>query len=120
MIKPLGFEIDDKRVKRAGLDYWQFVDLHLYESIQDFLKMHKDRNLAFMSSHGRLPYTEIPTEDEVFLVFGKESSGLGSELRERFRDQLFKIPIMSKHVRSLNLANAVSIVAYDCLRKMGL
>lgn len=113
LVKPFGFELSDNRVKRAGLDYWKHVDLHIYENIDDFLEQHIDKHMVFLSSHGKKDYTEIEAEDDIFIVFGKESKGLGDALRCDNVDRLFKIPIESTHVRSLNLANAVSIVAYS-------
>ncbi|MFT4533929.1 MAG: tRNA (cytidine/uridine-2'-O-)-methyltransferase [Saprospiraceae bacterium] len=120
LVKPFGFELSDKRVKRAGLDYWKHVDLHIYEDKDSFFKQHKDKHLVFLSSHGKKSYTEIEFEDDIFIVFGKESEGLGAELLEKYKEDLFSIPIMSPHVRSLNLANAVSVVVYSCIRNKGI
>ncbi len=116
LVKPFGFELSDKRVKRAGLDYWKHVDLHIYENVDSFFEQHNDKHLVFLSSHGKKDYTEIEASDNIFIVFGKESKGLGDELREKYADRLYSIPIMSTHVRSLNLANAVSIVVYSCMK----
>lgn len=116
LVKPFGFELSDKRVKRAGLDYWKHVDLHIYENKESFFEQHKDKHIVFLSSHGEKSYAEIEYEGDIFIVFGKESEGLGIELREKYKDNLYSIPIMSPHVRSLNLANAVSVVVYSCLR----
>ena len=118
LVKPFGFELSDKRVKRAGLDYWKHVDLHIYEDVDSFFDQHKDKQMVFLSSHGKKSYTEIEVSDDIFIVFGKESKGLGDELRTRYEDSLFSIPILSTHVRSLNLANAVSIVSYSCIDKL--
>lgn len=118
LVKPFGFELSDKRVKRAGLDYWKHVDLTIYEDVNSFFDMHKDKKFAFLSSHGTKDYTEIEFDDDIYLIFGKESKGLGDELRDRHKDQLYSIPINSPHVRSLNLANAVSIITYFCLSKL--
>lgn len=119
LVKPFGFELTDKRVKRAGLDYWQHLDLEIYENADAFFSKHGDKSLAFLSSHGTKNYTEIEYDDEIFLIFGKESKGLGNALREKYKDRLYKIPIYSTHVRSLNLANAVSIVVYNGIEKLG-
>lgn len=118
LIKPLGFEITDARLKRAGLDYWQHVDLTIYDSIADFFSLHDSSKMSFLSSHGTKDYTTIPFENNLFLVFGKESVGLPKPIVENFPNQLFKIPIHSSHIRSLNLANAVSIVVYEGLRQL--
>jgi tRNA (cytidine/uridine-2'-O-)-methyltransferase len=119
LIKPFGFELDDKRVKRAGLDYWQHVNLHIYEDATSFFEQHKDKSMVFLSSHGSNDYWDIPFTEELFLLFGKESVGLPKELLEARREQLYKIPIHSEHIRSINLANAVSVVVYEGLRQLG-
>ncbi len=116
LIKPFGFELSDKRVKRAGLDYWQHISLHIYESLDDFLEKHSDKHLALLSSHATKDYCDIEYHDDMFLVFGKESVGLPTTLTDKHKDALFKIPLHSSHIRSLNLANAVSIVVYEGLR----
>jgi tRNA (cytidine/uridine-2'-O-)-methyltransferase len=118
LVKPLGFELDDKRVKRAGLDYWQHISLHIYENTEAFFATHSNKQMAFFSSHGKQDYWSIDFEDEMFLVFGKESVGLSPDITTRYFDHLYKIPINTTHVRSLNLANAVSIVVYEGLRQL--
>ena len=80
LVKPFGFELDDKRVKRAGLDYWQHLTLHIYDSVNEFFTSHKNRKMAFLSSHGTQDHWSIAFEDEMFLVFGKESVGLSEEI----------------------------------------
>jgi len=116
LVKPFGFEIDDTRLKRAGLDYWQHLSVSIYDSIEDFFYKNKDKNMVFLSSHGTQDHWSIDFEDDMFLIFGKESVGLPKDLIEKHSDKLFKIPLYSKHVRSLNLANAVSIVVYEGLK----
>ena len=118
LVKPFGFEIDNTRLKRAGLDYWQHINLHIYESIEDFFTEHKDKNMAFLSSHGNKDHWDISFKDNMFLVFGKESVGMPKSLIEKYSDKLYKIPLYSKHVRSLNLANAVSVVVYEGLKQI--
>lgn len=118
LVKPLGFELDDKRVKRAGLDYWQHISLHVYENTEAFFATHGEKHMAFFSSNGRQEHWSINFEDEMFLIFGKESVGLSSDITTRYSDQLYRIPINTAHVRSLNLANAVSIVVYEGLRQL--
>ncbi len=119
LVKPFGFELSDKRVKRAGLDYWKHVDLHIYENTDSFFEQHKNEHMVFLSSHGKKIYTEIEMKDDIFIVFGKESIGLGDDIREKYKEHLFCIPIFSSYVRSLNLANAVSVVVYSCIRNQG-
>ena len=76
LVKPFGFELSDSRLKRAGLDYWKHINLFTYENIDEFLETHKDKEMAFLSSHGNQEYYDINYQDELFLVFGKESKGL--------------------------------------------
>jgi len=118
LVKPFGFELSDKRVKRAGLDYWQHLDVVIYESQQDFFSKNKDKKMVFLSSHGTQDYWDINYTEDLFLVFGKESVGLPSEITEENKSQLYKIPIHSPHIRSINLANAVSVVVYEGLRRL--
>ena len=118
LVKPFGFTIDDSRLKRAGLDYWQYLSVTFYENIQEFFKINKGKTMAFLSSHGSKNHWDIPFEDDMFLVFGKESIGLPKPLLKEHENSLFIIPLYSKHVRSLNLANAVSIVIYEGLKQI--
>jgi tRNA (cytidine/uridine-2'-O-)-methyltransferase len=118
LVKPLGFEIDDARVKRAGLDYWKHLTLHVYDSSEEFFKLNLGKKMAFLSSHGEKDYCTMHYEKGMFLIFGKESVGLSEEVISENRDSLYSIPIHSPHVRSLNLANAVSIVVYEGLRQL--
>lgn len=118
LVKPFGFEITDTRLKRAGLDYWQHLNLHYYDNIEDFLEKNKTKKMVFLSSHGTKKHWDIKFEDDLFLVFGKESKGLPKSLTSKHQDKLFKIPLYSEHIRSLNLANAVSIVVYEGLKQI--
>jgi len=118
LVKPFGFELSDKRVKRAGLDYWQHLSLTIYENEEEFFTVNKDKKMAFLSSHGTKDHWSIPFEDDMFLIFGKESKGLSPDIIQKHTDQLYKIPIHSEFVRSLNLANAVSIIVYEGLRQL--
>lgn len=116
LVKPFGFKIDDSRLKRAGLDYWQHLNVTYYQSIEEFFTINKNQNMVFLSSHGTQNHWDISFEDDLFLIFGKESVGLPKFITEQHTDKLFKIPLYSQHVRSLNLANAVSIVIYEGLK----
>ncbi len=116
LVKPFGFEINDTRLKRAGLDYWQHVSVTMYESIDEFFIKNKDKKIVFLSSHGTKDYWSIDFEDDMFLIFGKESVGLPNYIIETHSKKIFKIPLHSEHVRSLNLANAVSIIVYEGLK----
>lgn len=118
LVKPFGFELSDKRLKRAGLDYWQHLDVIMYDSQADFFSKNKDQKFAFFSSHGSKSHWDIPFENDLFLVFGKESVGLDKTLIETHSNSLYKIPLYSNHIRSLNLANAVGIIVYEGLRQL--
>lgn len=115
LVKPFGFELSDKRVKRAGLDYWQNVNLHVYENIEHFFSTHHDKSFAFFSSKGKQYHWDLDYQKDMFLIFGKESSGLPENMINANLDKTYKIPIHSQHIRSLNLANAVSIIVYQGL-----
>lgn len=118
LVKPLGFDIDDSRVKRAGLDYWKHVPLHIYESSEDFFTQHADKKMAFFSSHARKNYWTMDFEEDMFLIFGKESIGLSKEIIETHKERLYTIPLFSEYMRSLNLSNAVSITVYEGIRQL--
>lgn len=120
LVKPFGFELTDKRLKRAGLDYWQHLDVIYYDSIDDFFTKNSDKNMVFLSAHGQKNYWDISFKDDLFIVFGKESVGLPKPLINSHQDKLFKIPLYSEHIRSFNIANAVSIVVFEGLRQLNL
>ncbi len=118
LVKPFGFELSDKRLKRAGLDYWQHLSLSIYENSEEFFATYPDKKMAFFSSHGNRNHWSLDYSDNLFLIFGKESVGLAKEILEKNGDKLYKIPLFSEHIRSLNLANAVGIVVYEGLRQL--
>ena len=118
LVKPFGFEINDTRLKRAGLDYWKHISVKIYENINDFMSINNDKNMVYLSSSAEKSYCSINYKDDMFLIFGKESVGLSKDIITKNSDKLYKIPIYSNHLRSLNLANAVSIVVYEGLRNI--
>lgn len=118
LVKPFGFEITDSRLKRAGLDYWQHISLFIYESIDDFYAKNKRGNFVYFSSHGTQDYCAIDYKDDMFFIFGKESVGLPKNIVTENSDLVYTIPIYSPHIRSLNLANAVSVVVYEGIRNI--
>jgi len=120
LVKPFGFELSDSRLKRAGLDYWKHISLFVYENVEEFFQKNKDKEMAFLSSHGTNTYWDIDYKDNMFLIFGKESKGLSKSIIENNIDKTYKIPLFSDHVRSINLANAVGIVVYEGIRKLSL
>ncbi len=119
LIEPLGFKIDDKHLKRAGLDYWEFVDLHVHKSWDNFLSDAKPSRLFYFSKKAQRSYTSVGYNDDDYLVFGPETRGLPEPMRAANADQSLRIPMLGSGVRSLNLSNAVSIVLYEALRQLG-
>jgi tRNA (cytidine/uridine-2'-O-)-methyltransferase len=119
LVEPLGFKIDDKHLKRAGLDYWEFVDLHLHKSWDDFSRHAAGGNLLYFSKRVMQSYTTARYHEDDFLVFGPETRGLPQDLLDRNFDRAYRIPMQGQGVRSLNLSNAVSIVLYEALRQLG-
>ncbi|WP_375239472.1 tRNA (cytidine(34)-2'-O)-methyltransferase [Aurantibacter sp.] len=120
LVKPFGFELSDKRLKRAGLDYWQHLNVIYYDNLNDFLNKNKESNMVFLSSNGTKKHWDINFKDNLFLVFGKESVGLPKGLIKNEENKLFKIPLYHDKIRSLNLANAVGICIYEGLRQLEL
>lgn len=118
LVKPFGFEINDTRLKRAGLDYWKYISLFIYESTEEFYSKNESKKMVYFSSHGEQDYLAVNYEEELFLIFGKESVGLPQNVIEKNTEKTYKIPIYNTFVRSLNLANAVSIVVYEGLRNI--
>ena len=118
LVKPLGFDISDKAVKRAGLDYWQYVDISVYENLDDYFAKNGDDNLYLATTKAPRAYSEADFTGDVKLMFGKETAGLPEWLREKYRDRCIRIPMLGS-VRSLNLANSVAILCYDALRQQG-
>jgi tRNA (cytidine/uridine-2'-O-)-methyltransferase len=118
IVKPMGFTVDDAKLKRAGLDYWWLVDITYYESLQDFLQQHKNDKMYFLTTKAKKVYAHANYPDDVYLLFGKETKGLPEWLLRENYERCIRIPMISD-ARSLNLSNAVSIVAYDYYRQKG-
>jgi tRNA (cytidine/uridine-2'-O-)-methyltransferase len=118
LVKPFGFEINDKRLKRAGLDYWQHLNIIYYENVEEFFSKNNKATMVFLSSHAIKSHWEIPFEDNIFLIFGKESVGLSKSILKTYSEHCYKVPLFSEQIRSLNLSNAVSIVIYEGLRQI--
>lgn len=118
LIKPLGFSIEDKHLKRAGLDYWDYLELEVHENEEAFFSKYGQEQLYFATTKGVKYYDELEFSDNCFIIFGKETSGLPAYIHEKYADQRFKIPMKSEeHLRSLNLSNAAAIVLYEALRQ---
>lgn len=123
LIEPLGFSLDDKQVKRAGLDYWEHVDLRLWPTWQAFEQQLPSLGEAFFfSTKAKQWFWDAPLgkPNDVVLIFGRETGGLPSELHERYRDRFVTMPIASPLVRSLNLSTSVGIAVYEVLRQRSL
>ena len=118
LVKPLGFDISDRAVKRAGLDYWHMVDISVYESLDDFLAKTESRDFWLATTKAPKCYIEARFEDDCWLIFGKETAGLPEWFREKFRDRCIRLP-MRADARSLNLANSAAVLCYEALRQQG-
>lgn len=118
LIKPLGFDISDKAVKRAGLDYWPMVDLHVYENLEHFFAVNPQPDLWLATTKAPRDYTQAQFRAGCWLMFGKETAGLPEHLRMQYCDRCIRIP-MRADARSLNLANSVAVLAYEALRQQG-
>lgn len=116
LIHPLGFDLNEKAVRRAGLDYWKHVDIVEHESYEAFIKSESPKDLFYFSAHGEKSIFEADFKKGCYLIFGKESVGLPKEILDLKRT--FKLPIMSEHIRSLNLASAATAISYICLNKI--
>lgn len=118
LVKPLGFSIDDRSVKRAGLDYWDHLDLEVHESLDAFLEKYGDRKLYLATTHGDVRYTDVSYEKGSFLLFGKETAGLPKDLIARYPDTAVRIPMGNDpDLRSLNLSNSAAVLIYEALRQ---
>lgn len=117
LIGKLGFTIDDKQLKRAGLDYWPHIDLHRHATFDEFERLGFER-LWVVDNPAPRHYTDVQFQDGDCLLFGKESTGLPESLRTKFADRLIAIPMFTPHVRSLNLSTSVGIVVYEALRQV--
>lgn len=120
LIKPLAFDIDEKAVRRAGLDYWKYVKLKTYENWEDFLQNEKPETekIFLFSRFATKPLFNVKITKDSYLVFGSETKGLSSEVKSQFESQLVTLPMNSEHIRSLNLSNAATAAAYEALRQI--
>lgn len=118
IVKPMGFSIDDKKLKRAGLDYWYLLDLTYYENLKEFFEKNKDGKFFFFTTKALNTHSDVTYSDKSYLIFGKETKGLPEELLLEHRDECVRIPMIDD-ARSLNLSNAVAIGTYEALRQLG-
>ena len=118
LVRPLGFDIGERAVKRAGLDYWHMVDLCVYDSLEHFFTVNPQPDLWLATTKAPRDYTQAVFREDCWLMFGKETAGLPEQLRKRWYDRCIRIP-MRQDARSLNLANSVAILAYEALKQQG-
>lgn len=118
-MKPLGFSLDDKHLKRAGLDYWEYLKLEVHESYGDFLAKHKERPIYYATTKGKRNYSDILYESDAMFVFGKETQGLPKNIIEENIEKTIRIPMGDQaKLRSLNLGNSAALVVYEALRQL--
>ena len=117
LVKPLGFSLEDKYLKRAGLDYWSLVDVEIYETLDEFLKKNKGGNFYYLTTKAKLRYSDAKFKDDDYMFFGSETKGLPETLLRDNYDKSLRIP-MKPVTRSLNLANSANIVLYEALRQL--
>jgi tRNA (cytidine/uridine-2'-O-)-methyltransferase len=118
LVKPLGFSVDDKHLKRAGLDYWSLVEIHYHDSFDELKSKYPDGLFFYSTTKGKKKHTDAAYQKDCFIVFGKETAGLPKPLREENREFCIRVPMISD-ARSLNLGNSVAIVVYEALRQIG-
>lgn len=119
LIKPYMFDLSNKALKRAGMDYWQHLNLEIHGDIYEFLEKYGNENIFLATTHGSRPYTEAEFSDNSFIMFGKESSGLPDFIHERYRDKAIRVPMAETSTRSLNVSNSVAVIVYEALRQLG-
>lgn len=118
IVKPMGFEIDDKKLKRAGLDYWYLLDITYYENTADFFEKNKDGEFFYFTTKGKNIYSDTKYPDNAYIVFGREDAGLDEALLHDNPDSCVRLPMIPE-ARSLNLSNTVAIATYEVLRQWG-
>ncbi|HID01815.1 MAG TPA: tRNA (cytidine(34)-2'-O)-methyltransferase [Desulfobacterales bacterium] len=117
LVHPLGFSTSDKYLKRAGLDYWKFVDIRYWNSFEEFLEAQEETKLYFLTTKTDRSYLDAPFKAGDYLIFGKETKGLPEETLKLYADRCFTVPMPNSDIRSLNLAMTAGIVLYDAIRK---
>ncbi len=119
LVHPLGFSTEDKHLKRAGLDYWEQVEIVHWDSLERFLEQQDEKTLYFLTTKTKTPYTTAPYKPGDYLIFGKETKGLPEVILQHYADRCYTLPMKNPKIRSLNLAMTVGIVLYEAIRKQG-
>ena len=118
LIKPFGFDLDDKHLERAGLDYWKYLDLTIYEDLDDFFEKNKDINFYLATTKTNNIYSDVKFKDGDFIFFGEETAGLPEDLIKKYSERAIRIPMIKDLERSLNLANSCTVILYEALRQL--
>lgn len=118
LVRPFKFNLSDKYLKKAGIDYWQYVDLVIHDSLDEFLEFIKDKNFYLVETPSQNRYVDVEFKNEDYLIFGREKEGIDESLLKIYKEKIVTIPMTPKIDRSLNLANSVSIVLYEALRQV--
>ncbi|MBS4536595.1 tRNA (uridine(34)/cytosine(34)/5-carboxymethylaminomethyluridine(34)-2'-O)-methyltransferase TrmL [Clostridium sp. D2Q-14] len=120
LIKPLGFSLDNKHLKRAGLDYWNLLDIYYYDNYEELVEKVGADKFFYATTKGHNLYTDMKYHDDCYIIFGKETKGIPEKILNQNKERCIKIPMINnKNARSLNLANSVNIVVYEALRQIG-
>jgi tRNA (cytidine/uridine-2'-O-)-methyltransferase len=118
LVKPYGFNLDEKSVRRAGLDYWKYVNLTEYQDFSEFINQENPQEMSFFSKGATQSYFDHQFKKNCYLIFGSETKGLPSEIFENYASSFLSLPMYSDKIRSLNLANCATAVAYEALRQI--
>ncbi|MGL4345964.1 MAG: tRNA (uridine(34)/cytosine(34)/5-carboxymethylaminomethyluridine(34)-2'-O)-methyltransferase TrmL [Cellulosilyticaceae bacterium] len=116
LIEPLGFSLDEKQLKRAGLDYWELLDVRTYKNFEEFVEKNNNPNIYMATTKSKQTYADVSYEEDAYIMFGKESAGIPEEILLNYKATSVRIP-MRQEARSLNLSNSVSIIIYEALRQ---
>ena len=119
LIKPLGFSLEEKQLKRAGLDYWSYLNLEIHETYEALREKYKDSTFYYSTTKASKLYSEVEYKEGDFIIFGRESSGLPESVRGSDPERCIRVPMINSTTRSLNLSNTVAIVTYEALRQIG-
>ncbi|MGO1652171.1 tRNA (uridine(34)/cytosine(34)/5-carboxymethylaminomethyluridine(34)-2'-O)-methyltransferase TrmL [Senegalia sp. (in: firmicutes)] len=120
LIRPLGFSLDSKHLKRAGLDYWNLLDVYYYDSFEEFKEKNDSNNFFYATTKSQKSYADMKFNENCFLIFGKETKGIPEDILNENKEKIMRIPmIKNENARSLNLSNSVNIVVYEALRQIG-